>query len=315
MISIQEVKKSFQINGSKLIYQFLDGLNWKQLTYKDINSNIDYVLSYLIANKITNKRVLSLSMNCLDSFILESSLSSLGCDISFFDERLSQTLDIKRSFDIIIIDDIEKLSSNPMVKRLLDEENEIISIKHFKNITDYKQKVKSIKNIHKMGLLSKRRLDDNPEDYLKNIRKKNFVEFINHENCIEVNIEDFFAIIGEYENIFDSINEKEFSSSLYLKPDLFSKSINHLFLLSSNKFTNNNSLISFLNNANEIMPKNLVIDSESIDNLVKISKDSGVKLIDLLGSRVKRIITYNYANGNNIGIIKSNGIEIFNSPL
>ena len=65
MISIQEVKKSFQNNGSKLIYQFLDGLNWKQLTYKDINSNIDYVLSYLIANKITNKRVLSLSMNLL----------------------------------------------------------------------------------------------------------------------------------------------------------------------------------------------------------------------------------------------------------
>ena len=312
MINIEEVKRSFQKNGSKLIYQFLDGLNWKQLTYKDVGSNVDYIISYLIVNKLANKKVLSLSMNCLDSFILESSLVSFGCDISFCDERVSQSSDIKRGFDLVIVDDIEKLSSNPMVERLFNEENEIISIKNFKNATKYKQKVKSMKNIYKMGLLSKKRLNNSLKDYLKNIRRKNFVEFIHPEGCIQVNIEDFSTITKEYKNIFHNINEKEFSSSLYLKPDLFSKSINHLFLLSSRKFTNNNSLVSFLNNANEIMAKNLIIDSESIDNLIKISVDSNIKLIDVLGSRVKRIISYNYTNSNNIGRIRSNGIELLN---
>ena len=102
MMNIEEVKRPLQENGSRLIYQILDGLNWKQLTFKDISSNIDYITSYLIANKIENKKVLSLSMNCLTSFILESSLLSLGCNISFLDERILQSLEIKDEFDLII---------------------------------------------------------------------------------------------------------------------------------------------------------------------------------------------------------------------
>ena len=56
MINIEEIKKPLRENGSRLIYQILDGLNWKQLTFKDIDSNIDYITSYLIANKIENKK-------------------------------------------------------------------------------------------------------------------------------------------------------------------------------------------------------------------------------------------------------------------
>ena len=56
MINIEEIKKPLQENGSRLIYQILDGLNWKQLTFKDIDSNIDYITSYLISNGIENKK-------------------------------------------------------------------------------------------------------------------------------------------------------------------------------------------------------------------------------------------------------------------
>jgi len=310
MMNIEEVKRPLQENGSRLIYQILDGLNWKQLTFKDISSNIDYITSYLIANKIENKKVLSLSMNCLTSFILESSLLSLGCNISFFDERILQSLEIKDEFDLIIINDIDKLSNNPIVRQFLDKGNEIISISGFQNTSKYKQNVKSIRHIYKLGLLSKKKLDGTLEGYLKNIKRSKSIEFVNLKGSIRVNTEDFLTIIEKYKDVFYGINKNEFSSSLYLKPDLFSKVVNYLFLLASKKFTNNNSLAEFIDNASEIMPRSLVIDSESIDYLIEVSISSNIKLKDIFGSKVKRIISYNYTNETNMKLVRDSGIEL-----
>jgi hypothetical protein len=310
MINIEEIKKPLQKNGSRLIYQILDGLNWKQLTVKDIDSNIDYITSYLIANEIENKKVLSLSMNCLTSFILESSLLSLGSNISFLDERILQSLDGNHEFDLIIVNDIDKLSSNPILRQFLDKGNEIISITNFQNTSKYKQNVKSIRHIYKLGLLSKKKLDGSLEERLKNIRRSESIEFLNLKGSIQVDIEDLLTIIEKYKDIFYGMNQNEFSSSLYLKPDPFSKVVNYLFLLASKKFTNNNSLAEFMDNANEIMPRSLVIDSESIDYLIEVSINSDIKLKDIFGSKVKRIISSNYTNEPNIKLIRDSGIEI-----
>ena len=310
MINIEEIKKPLQENGSRLIYQILDGLNWKQLTFKDIDSNIDYITSYLIANKIENKKVLSLSMNCLTSFILESSLLSLGSSISFLDERILQSLDGNHEFDLIIVNDIDKLSSNPILRQFVDKGNEIISITNFQSTSKYKQNVKSIRHIYKLGLLSKKRLDGSLEKHLKNIRRSESIEFLNLKGSIQVDIEDLLTIIEKYKDIFYDMNQNEFSSSLYLKPDPFSKVVNYLFLLASKKFTNNNSLAEFMDNANEIMPRSLVIDSESIDYLIEVSINSNMKLKDIFGSKVKRIISSNYTNEPNIKLIRDSGIEI-----
>jgi len=310
MINIEEIKKPLQKNGSRLIYQILDGLNWKQLTVKDIDSNIDYITSYLIANEIENKKVLSLSMNCLTSFILESSLLSLGSNISFLDERILQSLDGNHEFDLIIVNDIDKLSSNPILRQFLDKGNEIISITNFQNTSKYKQNVKSIRHIYKLGLLSKKKLDGSLEERLKNIRRSESIEFLNLKGSIQVDIEDLLTIIEKYKDIFYGMNQNEFSSSLYLKPDPFSKVVNYLFLLASKKFTNNNSLAEFMDNANEIMPRSLVIDSESIDYLIEVSINSDIKLKDIFGSKVKRIISSNYTNEPNMKLIRDGGIEI-----
>ncbi len=310
MINIEEIKKPLQKNGSRLIYQILDGLNWKQLTVKDIDSNIDYITSYLIANEIENKKVLSLSMNCLTSFILESSLLSLGSNISFLDERILQSLDGNHEFDLIIVNDIDKLSSNPILRQFLDKGNEIISITNFQNTSKYKQNVKSIRHIYKLGLLSKKKLDGSLEERLKNIRRSESIEFLNLKGSIQVDIEDLLTIIEKYKDIFYGMNQNEFSSSLYLKPDPFSKVVNYLFLLASKKFTNNNSLAEFMDNANEIMPRSLVIDSESIDYLIEVSINSDIKLKDIFGSKVKRIISSNYTNEPNMKLIRDSGIEI-----
>ena len=310
MINIEEIKKPLQENGSRLIYQILDGLNWKQLTFKDIDSNIDYITSYLIANEIENKKVLSLSMNCLTSFILESSLLSLGSNISFLDERILQSLDGNHEFDLIIVNDIDKLSSNPILRQFLDKGNEIISITNFQNTSRYKQNVKSIRHIYKLGLLSKKKLDGSLEERLKNIKISESIEFLNLKGSIQVDIEDLITIIEKYKDIFYDMNQNEFSSSLYLKPDPFSKVVNYLFLLASKKFTNNNSLAEFMDNANEIMPRSLVIDSESIDYLIEVSINSNIKLKDIFGSKVKRIISSNYTNEPNIKLIRDSEIEI-----
>ena len=78
----------------------------------------------------------------------------------------------------------------------------------------------------------------------------------------------------------------------------------------SRKFTNSKSLTEFLDNANEIMPKTLVIDNDNLDNLIKIVEDSNEKISDLVGSKVLKIITFNYSNLKNIKMLQENGLEV-----
>ena len=90
MVNIKEIKESVSNDGAKLIYQSLDGLNWKQITCKDINLNIDLIISYIVSKNLSGKNVLSLSMNCLDSFVLESCFFSMGCQMTFMDASNSK---------------------------------------------------------------------------------------------------------------------------------------------------------------------------------------------------------------------------------
>ena len=77
-MKIEEIQRILKLNGPKLAYQSLDGMNWKQITFNDIKTNIDYINSYLISRGLINKNVLSLSSNCVESYILESELIKLG---------------------------------------------------------------------------------------------------------------------------------------------------------------------------------------------------------------------------------------------
>ena len=52
MVNIKEIKESVSNDGAKLIYQSLDGLNWKQITCKDINLNIDLIISYIVSKNL-----------------------------------------------------------------------------------------------------------------------------------------------------------------------------------------------------------------------------------------------------------------------
>ena len=55
MVNIKEIKESVSNDGAKLIYQSLDGLNWKQITCKDINLNIDLIISYIVSKNLSSK--------------------------------------------------------------------------------------------------------------------------------------------------------------------------------------------------------------------------------------------------------------------
>ena len=54
-MNISALKILLKENGSRLAHQTLDGMNWKQVTYNDIYSNIEYINSYLTKNKIINR--------------------------------------------------------------------------------------------------------------------------------------------------------------------------------------------------------------------------------------------------------------------
>ena len=57
MVNIKEIKESVSNDGAKLIYQSLDGLNWKQITCKDINLNIDLIISYIVSKNLSARSV------------------------------------------------------------------------------------------------------------------------------------------------------------------------------------------------------------------------------------------------------------------
>ena len=70
-MNISALKILLKENGSRLAHQTLDGMNWKQITFNDIYSNIEYVNSYLTKNQI----------------IKISDRNNIGCDqVIFIDQ-------------------------------------------------------------------------------------------------------------------------------------------------------------------------------------------------------------------------------------
>ena len=291
MINIQEIKETLKRGGSKLVYQSLDGLNWKQLTFNDINSNLDYITSYLRTNNIKSKNILCCTKNCLDSFLLESALSNLDSKMFFASTSTLRTIEFNQEFDLIIIDHIDEINMSPTLKKL-SLSKEFITIQNFRKTKETGDKIKSLQNILKIGLLNKRDLDKKKNDF--EFKLSQTYTFANLEGLFEFTITDFANQLDKIRNIFGSINVHDFSTSLYTEQDPFSKVLNFIFLLEGRKFSNNSSIDSFIKNSNELMPKNIIIDAKNLASMLNISDDNDKKLNELLGSKVERIITYEF---------------------
>ena len=165
-----------------------------------------------------------------------------------------------------------------------------------------------MQNIYKIGLLSKRNSND-IEEKIKSIpvSKISFIEANKVKSHSLKDLEKFFA---KNEFHFKALGEKEFCTSLYLKKDIFSKVLNLFFLKFRCKFTNNVSLDSLIANINEVMPVNLIIDSESLKNITNLCYINKVNFSDLTGSKIKKIITYRLPLDQNIELIKKEKIII-----
>ena len=306
-MNIEDIKRLLKNNGPRLAYQTLDGMNWKQLTSNDIGSNLDYINSYLVKNNIVNKRILSLTGNCLESYILESSLINLGSSLHFTTKTSLLDVQFNLKFDIIIVDDLNDIKSNHILENIV-KDKQIISIKNFKSSKESIGKSISLQNIYKIGLLSKRNSND-IEEKIKPIpvSKISFIEANKVKSHSLKDLENFFA---KNEFHFKALGEKEFCTSLYLKKDIFSKVLNLFFLKFRCKFTNNVSLDSLVANINEVMPVNLIIDSESLKNITNLCYINKVNFSDLTGSKIKKIITYRLPLDQNIELIKKEKIII-----
>ena len=291
MINIQEIKETLKRGGSKLVYQSLDGLNWKQLTFNDINSNLDYITSYLRTNNIKSKNILCCTKNCLDSFLLESALSNLDSKMFFASTSTLRTIEFNQEFDLIIIDHIDEINMSPTLKKL-SLSKEFITIQNFKKTKETGDKIKSLQNILKIGLLNKRDLDKKKNEF--EFKLSQTYKFASLEGLVDCTITDFANQLDKIRNIFGSINVHDFSTSLYTEQDSFSKVVNFIFLLEGRKFSNNSSIDSFIKNSNELMPKNIIIDAKNLASMLNISDDNDKKLNELLGSKVERIITYEF---------------------
>ena len=308
-MKIEEIQRILKLNGPKLAYQSLDGMNWKQITFNDIETNIDYINSYLISRGLINKNVLSLSSNCVESYILESELIKLGSRLNLTNKISLIDTQFNMNFDIIIVDNISDVIDNNFFNKPIQNKI-IISIENFKKTKDIDDSFISLQNIYKIGLLSKK----NAKDKEKELK----INFIDEFSIIESNefklyrmnhVEEF---IKNNQSHFNSLDENEFSTSLYLKKDLFSQSMILFFLKYKNKFTNNKSIKQFLTNINEIMPMNLIIDSDSLNEIIKICKINKVKFSELTGSKIKKIITYRMPKNQNFEIIKNEKIDLVN---
>tara|TARA_Y100001970_G_scaffold146576_1_gene179998 strand:- start:15450 stop:16385 length:936 start_codon:yes stop_codon:yes gene_type:complete len=308
-MKIEEIKSILKLNGPRLAYQSLDGMNWKQITFNDIKTNIDYINSYLIKKDLVNKNVLSLSSNCIESYILESLLMDLGSKLSFASQNILLDVQFNMEFDIVIVDSLEEILDNHILKNVVKDKI-VISIANFKKSKEISDLCISLQNIYKIGLLSRK---DSKER-----EKELSINFIDEFSIIESNKLKFYSLndmknfMKRNEFHFNSINENEFSTSLYLKKDLFSKSLNLFFLKNKNKFTNNKSVKSLLININEIMPINLIIDSDSLREIIKLCYVNKVKFSELTGSKIKKIITYNMAAGENLEMLKNDKIDLVN---
>ena len=60
------------------------------------------------------------------------------------------------------------------------------------------------------------------------------------------------------------------------------------------------------------MPMNLIIDSDSLNEIIKICKINKVKFSELTGSKIKKIITYRMPKNQNFEIIKNEKIDLVN---
>ena len=143
---IESLKTILKDNGPRLAYQSLDGMNWKQLTSNDISSNIDYINSYLIKNRVINKRILSLSANCIESYILECCLVNLGSSLNFASKSILLDVQFNLDFDIIIVDRISDIADNHILQNIT-KNKEIISIQDFKRDKATNSKSLSLQNI------------------------------------------------------------------------------------------------------------------------------------------------------------------------
>ncbi|MBT6795654.1 hypothetical protein HOA97_01820 [bacterium] len=306
-MNIEDIKRLLKNNGPRLAYQSLDGMNWKQLTSNDIGSNLDCINSYLVKNNMFNKRVLSLASNCLESYILESSLINQGSSLHFTTKTSLLDVQFNLKFDIIIVDNLEDIKDNHILENIT-KDSQIISIKNFKSSKESIGKSISLQNIYKIGLLSKRNSND-IEEKIKPIpvSKISFVEGNKIKSHSLKDLENFFA---KNEFHFKALGENEFCTSLYLKKDIFSKVLNLFFLKFRCKFTNNVSLDSLIANINEVMPVNLIIDSESLKNITNLCYINKVNFSDFTGSKIKKIITYGLPLNQNIELIKKEKIII-----
>ena len=308
-MKIEKIKSILELNGPRLAYQSLDGMNWKQITFNDIKTNIDHINSYLIKKDLINKNVLSISSNCIESYILESLLIKLGSKLNFADQTTLLDVQFNMEFDILIVDSLEDILDNHIIKNII-EDKLVISITNFKKSKEINDLYISLQNIYKIGLLSRKDSKEREEELRINfVDKFSIIESNKHKVYSLKDIENF---IKKNESHFNSINENEFSTSLYLKKDLFSKALNLFFLKYKNKFTNNTSIKNLLMNINEIMPINLIIDSDSLREIIKLCYVNKVKFPDLTGSKVKRIITYKMPLDENLEILKNEKIDLVN---
>jgi len=305
---IESLKTILKDNGPRLAYQSLDGMNWKQLTSNDISSNIDYINSYLIKNRVINKRILSLSSNCIESYILECCLVNLGSSLNFASKSILLDVQFNLDFDIIIVDRISDIADNHILQNIT-KNKEIISIQAFKRDKATNSKSLSLQNILKIGLLAKR--DNKSHDEL-NINPFVDISFLGSDTIKTHTIDEINNFADKNESLFKILNENEFSTSLYLKKDIFSKVLNLLFIKSKNKFTNNSSLKIFMDNVNEIMPSNLIIDSGSLRELINICYINKASFSETTGTKINKIITFELSNNENLELIKKDKIEIIN---
>ncbi|MBT4634911.1 hypothetical protein HOB96_05660 [bacterium] len=167
-----------------------------------------------------------------------------------------------------------------------------------------------MQNIYKIGLLSKRSLNKNEEK--GEPIPVSQISFVQSNKLKSYTLNDLDTFIKKNESHFKALNENEFCTSLYLKKDIFSKVLNLFFLKFRNKFTNNVSLDSLMTNINELMPVNLIIDSENLKKIMNLCYMNKVNFSDLTGSKIKKIITYGLPSNENIELIKKENIMIIN---
>ena len=209
-MNISALKILLKENGSRLAHQTLDGMNWKQVTYNDIYSNIEYINSYLTKNKIINRKVLSLTANCIDSYVLECSLINLGCSLNFASKSRLLDVQFNLDFDIILVDTIIDINDNHILQNLTKNKI-IISIQNFKKTKESGSNSISLQNIYKIGLLSKKETKIDKESKI-NLSKT--ISFLESNSIKTYTMEDINYFTRKSESTFNIINENHIAAAM-----------------------------------------------------------------------------------------------------